>query len=123
MIRGKLDRKKWENDPFRFDPGMRPEPVYADEKPPYPAFEYMKSEPETVVPVTPGKKQKNPGLFAKKEKKSKMKSANETPDDVDPRYIMGGLDAANRPYYYEPEEIDPEGTPFWLEKGKKHFYG
>ena len=128
MIRGKLDRKKWENDPFRFDPGMRPEttpepelePVHAEEKPPYPAYEYMDAEPESVVPATTGKKQKNPGLFAKKEKKSK--SAKVTPGGVDPRYIQGGIDAANRPYYYEPEEIDPDGKPFWLENGEKHFY-
>jgi len=126
MIRGKLDRKKWENDPFRFDPGMKPEPelepVYADQKPPYPAFEYMDSEPETGVPATTAKKQKNPGPFAKKEKKSKIKAVDVTPGGVDPRYIMGGFDAANRPYYYEPEEIDPDGKPFWLENGERHFY-
>ena len=126
MIRGKLDRKKWENDPFRFDPGMKPEPepdpVYADEKPPYPAFEYIDSEPETDVSVSTEKKLKKRGRFAKKTKKSKTKSADETPGSVDPRYIMGGLDAANRPYYYEPEEIDPDGTPFWLENGEKRFY-
>ena len=80
------------------------------------------AETESVVPATTGKKQKKPGLFAKKEKKSKTKSTTETPGGVDPRYILGGNDAANRPYYYEPEEIDPDGKPFWLENGEKHFY-
>lgn len=114
-IRGYVEKKRWVQDPYRFDELLSAEKP-SDEP------EAPKEKKRTVLDKML-EKRKEPKV-PKEQKPKPEKAAKVTvPKKTESSYIVGGTDDAGRTFYYEPEEIDPEGNPFWLDNnGKKHYY-
>lgn len=110
-IRGMVEKKKWENDPFRYDKSEEGMNTNID----------TGEEGEERKDSSAKKRTVLDNLLDKMKSKKAQPRALET--KVNPRWIKGGVDDRGRTFYYEPEDIDPEGEPFYLDsQGKKAFY-
>ena len=118
-IRGVVEKKRWMQDPYRFDNLLSAEKATSDiEKP----SEEPKEKKRTVLDKYLDKRKEPREPKPTKPKPEKVAKTKPAPK-VDASYLIGGKDEAGRTYYYEPEEIDPEGNPFWLDdNGGKHYY-
>jgi len=118
-IRGSVEKKRWMQDPYRFDDLLSAEKMANDTEK---QADEPKEKKRTVLDRYLEKRKEPKEPKPTKLKPEKAAKTKPTPK-VDASYLIGGKDEAGRTYYYEPEEIDPEGNPFWLDdNGEKHYY-